>query len=154
MLGLLQSFTSVLDEFGVSHGRAKRAALCAAEGLMRVRFCLFKHDALQLSGDVDLGHINQAGPELKKYSAASVSEMIMGIQTYNESVQSSKWLVQPIMCLHSTELTKEHVDEVRPSLHATCTRILMISPSNVLLILLAHRLRRRGSQNPRSIRLR
>jgi hypothetical protein len=33
---LLQSFTAVLDEFGVSHGRAKRAALCAAEGLMIV----------------------------------------------------------------------------------------------------------------------
>jgi nuclear cap-binding protein subunit 1 len=36
MLGLLQSFTAVLDEFGVSNGRAKRAARCAAEGLMRV----------------------------------------------------------------------------------------------------------------------
>lgn len=40
MLSLLQSFTAVLDEFGVSHGRAKRAALCAAEGLMRVRVLL------------------------------------------------------------------------------------------------------------------
>jgi nuclear cap-binding protein subunit 1 len=37
MVSLLQSFTTVLDEFGVSHGRAKRAALCAAEGLMIVR---------------------------------------------------------------------------------------------------------------------
>jgi len=37
MFALLQSFTTVLDEFGVSHGRAKRAALCAAEGLMIVR---------------------------------------------------------------------------------------------------------------------
>ena len=36
MLGLLQSFTAVLDEFGVSNGRAKRAARCAVEGLMRV----------------------------------------------------------------------------------------------------------------------
>lgn len=35
-LALLQSFTAVLDEFGVSHGRAKNAARCAAEGLMRV----------------------------------------------------------------------------------------------------------------------
>lgn len=37
MLALLQSFTAVLDEFGVSHGRAKKAAVCAAEGLMIVR---------------------------------------------------------------------------------------------------------------------
>lgn len=36
MVALLQSFVAVLEEFGVSHGRAKNAALCAAEGLMRV----------------------------------------------------------------------------------------------------------------------
>ena len=36
MVALLQSFAAVLDEFGVSHGRAKRAAICAAEGLMIV----------------------------------------------------------------------------------------------------------------------
>ena len=40
MFSLLQSFTAVLDEFGVSHSRAKKAALCAAEGLMIVRFSL------------------------------------------------------------------------------------------------------------------
>lgn len=34
MYELLRSFTTVLDEFGVSHGRAKKAALCVAEGLM------------------------------------------------------------------------------------------------------------------------
>jgi nuclear cap-binding protein subunit 1 len=37
LFSLLQSFTTVLDEFGVSYGRAKKAALCAAEGLMIVR---------------------------------------------------------------------------------------------------------------------
>lgn len=36
MFDLLRSFSAVLDEFGVSHGRAKKAALCAAEGLMIV----------------------------------------------------------------------------------------------------------------------
>ena len=35
---LLRSFTAVLQEFGVSHGRAMKAGLCAAEGLMIVRF--------------------------------------------------------------------------------------------------------------------
>ena len=39
MLGLLQSFTTVLDEFSVSNGRAKWVAQCAAEGLMKV--CAF-----------------------------------------------------------------------------------------------------------------
>ncbi|THH13322.1 hypothetical protein EW146_g6881 [Bondarzewia mesenterica] len=73
MLGLLQSFTAVLDEFGVSHGRAKRAAFCAAEGLMR------------------------AGQVLKDYSAASVIEMITGIQTYDESTSNAKSLVQPMV---------------------------------------------------------
>ena len=33
---LLKSFTAVVDEFGVSHARASKAALCAAEGLMLV----------------------------------------------------------------------------------------------------------------------
>ena len=36
MVSLLQSFTAVLDEFGVSLSRAKRAALCAGEGLIIV----------------------------------------------------------------------------------------------------------------------
>lgn len=37
MIALLQSFVAVLDEFGVSHGRAKKAALSAGEGLIIVR---------------------------------------------------------------------------------------------------------------------
>jgi nuclear cap-binding protein subunit 1 len=37
MIDLLQSFVKVLDEFGASYARAKKAALCAAEGLMIVR---------------------------------------------------------------------------------------------------------------------
>jgi hypothetical protein len=46
MIALLQSFTVVLDEFGVSHGRAKRAAICAAEGLMIVGV-VFYQDKLE-----------------------------------------------------------------------------------------------------------
>ncbi|KAA1465941.1 hypothetical protein DENSPDRAFT_830650 [Dentipellis sp. KUC8613] len=87
MLALLQSFTAVLDEFGVSHGRAKRAALCAVEGLMR------------------------AGQVLKEYSAASVIEMIAGLQTYNESISDVKWLVQPLVQLHSKDVLAEHANE-------------------------------------------
>ncbi|KAH9991616.1 MIF4G like-domain-containing protein [Russula compacta] len=88
MLGLLQSFTAVLDEFGVSNGRAKRAARCAAEGLMR------------------------AGQVLKDYSAAAVFEMIASIQTYNDSVKTAKWLVHPLARLHSLEISAEHADEI------------------------------------------
>ena len=36
MISLLESFTAVLDEFGVSLSRAKRASLCAGEGLIIV----------------------------------------------------------------------------------------------------------------------
>lgn len=36
MSALLQSFAAVLDEFGVSYGRGKNAALCATEGLLIV----------------------------------------------------------------------------------------------------------------------
>lgn len=36
MLSLLQSFAAVLDEPGVSYGRALNAGLCVGEGLMRV----------------------------------------------------------------------------------------------------------------------
>lgn len=36
MCTLLRSFVAVLDEFGVSHGRAKKAALCAGDGLIIV----------------------------------------------------------------------------------------------------------------------
>ncbi|KAF8479412.1 hypothetical protein F5888DRAFT_1895957 [Russula emetica] len=88
MLGLLQSFTAVLDEFGVSNGRAKRAARCAAEGLMR------------------------AGQVLKEHSAATVIEMIASIQAYSDSVKTAKWLVHPLAPLHSLEVPAEHADEM------------------------------------------
>jgi hypothetical protein len=39
MCTLLRSFIAVLDEFGVSHGRAKKAALCAGDGLIIVNEC-------------------------------------------------------------------------------------------------------------------
>ncbi|KAI9511289.1 MIF4G like-domain-containing protein [Russula earlei] len=88
MLGLLQSFTAVLDEFGVSNGRAKRAARCAAEGLMR------------------------AGQVLKEHNATAVIEMIAGIHAYNDSVKTAKWLVHPLAHLHSSEVSDEHADEM------------------------------------------
>ena len=107
MLGLLQSFTAVLDEFGVSNGRAKRAARCAVEGLMRVRAsipsrCLAHTDLMGL----------KAGHVLKEHSAAAVIEMIASIQTYNDSVKSAKWLVHPLAHLHSSDVPAEHADEV------------------------------------------
>ncbi|KAJ7590607.1 MIF4G like-domain-containing protein [Mycena floridula] len=87
-LALLQSFTTVLDEFGVSHGRAQQAALCAAEGLMI------------------------AGRALKATSSSSVSEIITAIANYSESTSSPKWIVQPTLELHSTSTHGENVDEL------------------------------------------
>ncbi|KAF8239499.1 hypothetical protein L208DRAFT_54676 [Tricholoma matsutake] len=91
MIALLQSFTAVLDEFGVSHGRAKRAAVCAAEGLM-------------------IG-----GPILKQVSATSVEEIINAIQAFSETTTSSKWLVQPTIRL-SSEAPAENTDELLDTL--------------------------------------
>ncbi|KAF5357711.1 hypothetical protein D9758_007514 [Tetrapyrgos nigripes] len=85
---LLQAFTAVLDEFGVSHGRAKRAALCAAEGLM-------------------IG-----GTSLKAISSSSPSEIINAIQTYIETTNNAKWIVQPTLRLDSTSVEAELADEL------------------------------------------
>ncbi|KAK7061285.1 nuclear cap-binding protein subunit 1 [Favolaschia claudopus] len=72
MLTLLESFTAVLEEFGVSQGRAKKAAVCAAEGLM-------------------IG-----GPVLKPSSKERVQEIITAIRTYNDNNANPKWLAQPV----------------------------------------------------------
>ena len=107
MLGLLQSFTAVLDEFGVSNGRAKRAARCAAEGLLRV-FVLYINYFLVQTNLTGL----KAGQVLKEHSAATVIEMIASIQAYNDSVKTAKWLVHPLAPLHSLEASAEYADEV------------------------------------------
>ncbi|KAJ7122918.1 MIF4G like-domain-containing protein [Mycena epipterygia] len=88
MFGLLQSFTAVLEEFGVSHGRAKKAAVCAAEGLM-------------------IG-----GPILKPSSAEHVQEVINAIQAYNDTATSPKWLIGPIMKMYSEEGSSSNADEL------------------------------------------
>ncbi|KAI5122169.1 hypothetical protein M0805_007067 [Coniferiporia weirii] len=88
LLSLLQSFTAVLEEFGVSHNRAKNAALCAAEGLMR------------------------AGPELKKHSSSEVTAIIAAIQTYADMSQGSKLLTSPLVRLHSESGGFEGTSEV------------------------------------------
>ncbi|KAE9399085.1 hypothetical protein BT96DRAFT_957356 [Gymnopus androsaceus JB14] len=85
---LLQSFTTVLDEFGVSHGRAKRAALCAAEGLMI------------------------AGSVLTSASTTISNEIIASIQAYTETTNSGKWIVQPSVRLHQSSVSVENADEL------------------------------------------
>ncbi|KAJ7929117.1 MIF4G like-domain-containing protein [Mycena leptocephala] len=88
MFALLQSFTAVLEEFGVSHGRAKKAAVCAAEGLM-------------------IG-----GPVLKPSSPEHAQEIINAIQAYNDTATSPKWLIGPILKMHSDEVTTSNADEL------------------------------------------
>ncbi|EJD00881.1 uncharacterized protein FOMMEDRAFT_157996 [Fomitiporia mediterranea MF3/22] len=88
LLSLLQSFTAALEEFGVSHSRAKNAALCAAEGLMR------------------------AGPELKSQSPSEVTEIISAIQTYAETSSGSKLLASPLVKLHTESDAFEGTSEL------------------------------------------
>ncbi|KAL0058145.1 Nuclear cap-binding protein subunit 1 [Marasmius tenuissimus] len=90
-IALLQAFTAVLDEFGVSHGRAKRAALCAAEGLMI------------------------AGAAIRTQSPSSVPEIINAIEAYVDTTTNQKWLVQPTAKLHLSTVDAESADEVLDS---------------------------------------
>ncbi|GJE84805.1 MIF4G like-domain-containing protein [Phanerochaete sordida] len=88
MFDLLKSFTAVLDEFGVSHGRAKQAALCAVEGLI------------------------MSGAEIKAKTSANVSEITTSIQSYIESIGDNKALVQPTVKLYPTNDPIETADEI------------------------------------------
>ncbi|KAM6495489.1 MIF4G like domain containing protein [Amanita muscaria] len=88
MISLLQAFTSVLDEFGVSNGRAKRAAMCAAEGLMF------------------------AGPVIKAHSALAVTDIINAIQAYNDTMSNPTWLVQPTTEAHQESIVFDFADEL------------------------------------------
>ncbi|KAI0366193.1 cap binding protein 80-PB [Pilatotrama ljubarskyi] len=87
MYELLKSFTAVLDEFGVSHGRAAKAGLCAAEGLMI------------------------AGPAIKQDPSLDVSDIINALQTYIDSTRDAKTLVQPVVQLFTDTPILEHAEE-------------------------------------------
>ncbi|RXW20034.1 hypothetical protein EST38_g5825 [Candolleomyces aberdarensis] len=99
LLALLQSFTAVLDEFGVSNGRAKRAALCAGEGLLI------------------------AGPVLKEHSPSFPDEIINAIQAYNETMASQKWMVPPLATTQSTIVPQEIEIELLDMLLATLRKL-------------------------------
>ncbi|KAG1739921.1 MIF4G like-domain-containing protein [Suillus paluster] len=88
MSALLQSFAAVLDEFGVSYGRGRNAALCAIEGLI-------------ISGAV-----------MAKSSSSNTPEIIKTIQNYNDSIYWPKLLVQPIMSLFTESRSLEGADEI------------------------------------------
>ncbi|KAF8529245.1 MIF4G like-domain-containing protein [Hysterangium stoloniferum] len=79
MLSLLQSFSTVLDEPGVSYSRALKAGLCVGEGLMRV------------------------GGVLHGQSPQAVAEMISSISIFADSVNSTKALVRPLMHIHAMD---------------------------------------------------
>ncbi|KAG1902824.1 MIF4G like-domain-containing protein [Suillus fuscotomentosus] len=88
MSALLQSFAAVLDEFGVSYGRGRNAALCAIEGLI-------------ISGAV-----------MAKSSSSNTTEIIKTVQNYNDSIYAPKLLVQPAMSLFTESRSLENADEV------------------------------------------
>jgi nuclear cap-binding protein subunit 1 len=105
---LLKSFTAVLDEPGVSHGRAKRAALCAAEGLIIV--CHFVYLCRQ-----KLILFVQGGHVMKATDPTSVVEIINAIHGYSETLSTAKWLVHPYFQTFSDSINPKYADEVFPA---------------------------------------
>ncbi|KAJ7895998.1 MIF4G like-domain-containing protein [Mycena olivaceomarginata] len=87
MFALLQSFTTVLEEFGVSHGRAKKAAVCAAEGLMIVR---------ELRSIFRLGLIK----------SSTLSKPTTTV------LRAPKWLTGPVVKMYSEEVSTPNADEL------------------------------------------
>ena len=106
MYELLKSFTAVLNELSISHARASKAGLCAAEGLVIVSvraridpiICLTRH---------------KAGAVIKDDPSLDISEIVNGLRTYIETTHAAKTLVQPITQLHSTKPSLEHAEEVK-----------------------------------------
>ncbi|KAI5829567.1 hypothetical protein K523DRAFT_241884 [Schizophyllum commune Tattone D] len=86
---LLKSFSAVLDEVGVTHSRAKRAALCAVEGAL-------------IAG---------------KVLPSDVPEQILAsIEAYVETTASAQWFVRPTALLHAGERDPvEDADELLAS---------------------------------------
>lgn len=106
MSALLQSFAAVLDEFGVSYGRGRNAALCAIEGLIIVRFSSLER--VKHSNNSFL----QSGAVMAKSSSSNTTEIVKTVQNYNDSIYSSKLLVQPMMSLFTESRFVENTDEV------------------------------------------
>ena len=78
--------------------------MCAAEGLMIVSLSI---SCAHLNSSVE-----QGGSILQSSSPANVTEIINAIQAYNDTIKSSKWLVQPTMNLRSESSPLENADEV------------------------------------------
>ncbi|KAG8900835.1 hypothetical protein FRB99_005740 [Tulasnella sp. 403] len=76
LLALLQSFVAVLDEPGVSYYRARSAALCAGEALLRCGSALYQRDP------------------------TGVNDIITALKVFSEGVNQSKMLASPIVKLH------------------------------------------------------
>ncbi|KAF9526316.1 MIF4G like-domain-containing protein [Crepidotus variabilis] len=98
MITMLRSFTAVLDEFGVSHGRAKKAALCAGDGLII------------------------AGPSIHAHAPNVAQEIIEAIQNYTDTTTHQKWLVSPLSPICNKESpTENHVELLDALLNALTT---------------------------------
>lgn len=107
MITLLQSFVAVLDEFGVSHGRAKKAALAAGEGLIIVGISCYLHTFTPFN------YVSKAGPVLKTHSSSRVNDLITAISAYSESTTNAKWLVVPNSKVSNDIVIPDNAHEVR-----------------------------------------
>ncbi|KAG8833852.1 hypothetical protein FRC17_009969 [Serendipita sp. 399] len=85
MLSLLASFTSVLDEPGVSYARASMAALCAGEALLRAASVLHAH------------------------SPHKVYDILSVLSAFSQSLQAPTSMSQPVVLLHTQDI--HHANE-------------------------------------------
>ncbi|TCD60345.1 hypothetical protein EIP91_010329 [Steccherinum ochraceum] len=98
MYGLIRAIVVVLDEFGVSHGRARQAVRCASEGLMI------------------------AGRAFTSDPNTNISDILDPIRTYVHSASSPKRLVLPVASVlantEKSEVAYELLDSALEALEA------------------------------------
>ncbi|KAH9921501.1 cap binding protein 80-PB [Epithele typhae] len=93
LYSLLKSFADVHLEINTSQGRATKALLCAAEGLV-IAGAVIKQES--------------SSPE---EASSKVAQIIDALKSHIDATQDSKFLVQPLVQLHSTNFVLENADE-------------------------------------------
>ncbi|THH27714.1 hypothetical protein EUX98_g6476 [Antrodiella citrinella] len=87
MYDLIRALIVVLDEFGVSHGRAKHAVRCVCEGLMI------------------------AGRGLENDPSTNITDVVDAVRTYIQAEAKLKRLVRPVAGNFSGDVSAEVADE-------------------------------------------
>lgn len=98
LLAVLRSFTTVLDEPGVSYSRARQAGLCAGTCAPTLRCHDHSPDyrPLVFSGEGVL----RAGVALHAQDAAGVTDIITALKTFSDLSSQARSLVAPLVRSH------------------------------------------------------